>query len=281
MRRATLQHRKTALEQLAQLNKDLRQYWSSLLMDTSCNDLTPRMPLYRFNAHLNLMYHLIFVFVGRSFIVKSPRSQHSPSIPLRNDLVTDCLSSAKALIDLCQNLHDNIGLARCSYTEFTSCCAALVAILAQRISTEEPSLKTPCDKGVKLLKEMSAGNLSRASERQTIDALEMAARKLDEKNNANATTAPGGTYSQYLAWASGQSERSVSSPDQRWYASSQALAGTSDVSWTNSGSAGNGQSAVSGLQANHEGGTFSFDDFEIGDLADVPGLAPWFDFGLQ
>jgi hypothetical protein len=278
MRRGTDQHRTTLLQSLADFNQNLRHDWSTLLDNGSHKDLAPQTPLFRFNIHLSLMYHLTLIFVGRSLIFRNSRSEPATWLNLRDKLVNDCLASATAVVSLSQTLHDTVGLARCSYTEFTSCSAATVAILAQRMFAEEPSLKASCDNGIRLLKEMSVGIFSQSSERLTIGALEMAARKLDEKNSF-PPTAPGGTYSQYLNWALRHSENRDPPASQPWATNSHISADLTDASIGND--LDGAQDQTFGSQASQTGGITTFDGFEIGDIASVPGLESWFDFGLQ
>ena len=221
------------------------------------------------------MYHLTFIFVGRSFILRNPTSDATAWLDLRSELVNDCLTSAKAVVNLSQTLHDTIGLARSSYTEFTSCSAAVVAMLAQRIFTEEPSLKDSCDKGVKLLREMSIGIFSQSSERLTIDKLEMAARRLDEKNSS--VVVAGITYSQYLNWA--LSENTEHSSSHPWDIRTRGFPKSPNTSMNSN--LVNDQNQVLGQQASQMSGDSSFNEFGIGNLASVPGLESLFDFDLQ
>jgi len=267
----------TLLQNLADFNQNLRLHWSTILDNGSRDDLAMQTPLFRFKVHLRLMYHLTFIFVGRSFIFKNSRSAPAAWLDLRDRLVDDCLASAKNVVSLSQTLHDKAGLARCSYTEFTSCSAATVAMLAQRMFAEDSSLKASCDNGVKLLKEMSVGIFSQSSERLTINALEMAARKLDEKNSLSPTV-PGGTYSQYMSWALGHSKN----PDPASQLRDLRCLSSFDMTDASMGiDLDTARDQAFGPQASETGGITIFDGFEIGDIASVPGLEPWFDFGLQ
>ncbi|KAH8657913.1 fungal-specific transcription factor domain-containing protein [Xylariales sp. PMI_506] len=49
----------------------------------------------------------------------------------RSVLVTDCVDAALTVIDTCAQLRNTVGLARASYTEFSSCRAALLVIITQ------------------------------------------------------------------------------------------------------------------------------------------------------
>ena len=96
------------------------------------------------------------MYIGRSFILKKlqnnpPKTGLTVSVSvqakLRTSLVDvdvvqddqallidDCIKHSLIVIELCEKLNRATGLARFSYTEYTSCCAALVAILAASVS---------------------------------------------------------------------------------------------------------------------------------------------------
>lgn len=95
---------------------------------------------------------------------------------MREDLVSDCVGSAIEVINLCQTLHDEVGLAK-SYTEFTSCSASLLVILARRFSSGTTELQAISNRGIRLLKKMPM-DTSPNSDKLTVDALDNAIRDL-------------------------------------------------------------------------------------------------------
>lgn len=206
------------------------------------------------------MYHLIFIFLGRSFILKGGTSEMAENVQMpewtrmRDELVDDCICGALAVIDLCQTLDNEMGLARSSYTEFSSCCAALLAVLARRISVRNTRLQTACDAGIKLLKKMSVGVFSDSSEKLTVEALETAIHRLDSCS-VTSPAASGVAYAQFRQWAMNRQHtlpcNEPATPRQTTTTPQNA-------------------DATQGLYS-----------FGLDDLSSLPGLDQWFEFGLH
>ncbi|KAJ9635494.1 hypothetical protein H2199_008497 [Coniosporium tulheliwenetii] len=287
LKKAPRKFRPTVLGSILQLKRELQQHWQSLPDATFCRDLDPGKPLFRFNIHLALTYHLIHIFIGRSFIfdrtgassTDTPIEQHLAEwTETRNVLVAECVQSAEAVIDLCQVLHDEVGLARASYTESTSCCAALLAVLAQRIS-EGPAdslrLQSVCNKGIKLIKQMSVGIYSANSEKLAVDVLETALHRLDHRGHKEASESTRrSAYARFRDWA----VLRQSGPGEREQA--KALGHTGDLAPV-SHSFDVPEFSQSSLPEDTEWyGDSGCNPFELGELASVPGLDQWFEYGL-
>lgn len=187
--------------------------------------------MFRFNIHLALTYHLAHVFIGRSFIFASPHTDSPHTIPeqgpsewsaLRTSLVSGCVQSALDIVDLCQTLQDQAGLARASYTEFTSCRAALLVILAQRIYERNARLRKASEQGIELLRHMSLGFYAADSEKSAIQAMETAIqametaiRRLDDGSPSDKPGPAGSNVSAYdrfrnwaMLWKNESNEKS-------------------------------------------------------------------------
>lgn len=89
-------------------------------------------------------------------------------------------------IVLLRTLHETTGLARPSYTEFSSCRAALLVMLAQSVNgPQSAELKAAIEMGMQLIRRMAVGNnVSTQSETSVIEALEIAVRRLHEMQEA-------------------------------------------------------------------------------------------------
>lgn len=117
------------------------------------------------------------------------------------------MQSAIDIIDLCQTLHDEVGLARASYTEFTSCRAALLVILAQRLHERSTRLSKASEQGMKLLKHVSLGFYSADAEKSAIEAMETAVRRLSSGDRDQRFEQAGGyeavdsAYDRFRNWA--------------------------------------------------------------------------------
>uniref|UniRef100_A0A093XMG8 Putative transcriptional regulatory protein C3C7.04 n=2 Tax=Talaromyces marneffei PM1 TaxID=1077442 RepID=A0A093XMG8_TALMA len=176
------------LENLLTQRRELIEWWSSLPEETSCRDLNPTSPLFRCNVHLKLDYCLTRIFMGRPFLFSNLRNGNQSSLQktsasrskLRTILVSDCVEAALEIVDLCRLLRDETGLARASYTEFSSCRAALLVILAQSLTKRTERLRNALTQGMGLIKIMSMGIGSARSAVSVIETLERAIRRLED-----------------------------------------------------------------------------------------------------
>ncbi|CAG7939185.1 unnamed protein product [Penicillium olsonii] len=204
------------LERLLNLRKNLVDWWSTLPEEIVCRDLNPGGPLFRSNVHLKLDYCLTRVFIGRPFLfsnIKGLYQTPSQTTPFkgasglaknRATLVTDCVEAALEIIDLCRLLRDETGLARASFTEFSSCRAALLVILAQGLTKRTERLGAALEQGISLIKIMSMGVGSARSAVSVIEALERAIRRLEAWSETQPEMSNGGVvesaYDRFKNW---------------------------------------------------------------------------------
>lgn len=127
----------------------------------------------------------------------SPLKMNSGVSKNRSTLVTDCVEAALEIIDLCRLLRDETGLARASFTEFSSCRAALLVILAQSLTKRTERLREALQKGMGLIKIMSMGVGSARSAVSVIEALERAISRLEEYSASQGTGQSGSHESAY------------------------------------------------------------------------------------
>lgn len=159
----------------------------------------------RLNLHLHLHYERTRLFLGRPFLLVGhetrPSTAQASSDPPpnrhsnRDILVQDSITAALNIIELCQALHRRVGLAQASYsTEFTSCRAAMLVLLAASLSDKSNKLREALCCGLKIIKIMSAGGGDLAtSETRVIEALERAISRLNSyENSSHSTTGPTG-----------------------------------------------------------------------------------------
>ncbi|KAH8689523.1 putative C6 transcription factor [Talaromyces proteolyticus] len=194
LRRCRKWQQPECLEKLLTLRRHLIEWWSSLPEETSCRDLNPSGPLFRPNVHLKLDYCLARIFIGRPFLFSNVKGinfapsqqKSSASRSIRTILVSDCVEAALEIVDLCRLLRDETGLARASYTEFSSCRAALLVILAQSLTKRTERLGNALSQGMGLIKIMSMGVGSAKSAVSVIEALERAIRRLEDWSQSQA-----------------------------------------------------------------------------------------------
>ncbi|PVH72904.1 hypothetical protein DL98DRAFT_659773 [Cadophora sp. DSE1049] len=221
LRRCPAHLRSNYFDQLFKIRSEAQTWWSALPSEIYCRDLDPELPLFRHNIHLNLCFHLNEIYMGRPFIFfadarsPSPRSSDdstpTDSTSLRKrkrkntraTLVADAESAALHVIELCSLLNRHCGLAGASYTEFSSCRAALLVILAQSLNGRKEALKIPLASGMKLIKCIATNIDSVKSEVSVIDALETAIRTLDVSGsfqNGSGKENDNG-YEKFKSWA--------------------------------------------------------------------------------
>ena len=202
------------LKKLAQIRGRLIKWWSSLPQETNSQPADPQSALFRADMHLKLEYCLIRMYVGRPFMF-SQDSGTSPSsevdmlgrsttrISTRAVLIEDCVQAAIEVVDICRSLRDNAGLARASYTEFSSCRAALLVIMAQSLHKRTEELKNALQSGIGMIRMMSAGGESARSEVSLIEAFERAISRMDsftENTQSQLIATEGSAYDRFKDW---------------------------------------------------------------------------------
>lgn len=196
------------LHQLMTIRSRLREWWTALPNEIHCRDLSPNGPLFRCNVHLELNYCVATIYMGRPFILTQMNSSPEESTNgSRSDMIKilaeDSVHAALRVIALCQLLHDSVGLARVSYTEFSSCRAALLALIAQSVNKQTGQLRAALSQGMHLIRQMCMGLESAQSEVAVIEALERARQRLDRSNRLEERTAAQSDsgYNQFKRWA--------------------------------------------------------------------------------
>jgi len=194
-----------AFQNIIKVKERLQTYWHSLPDETYCRDLTSGSPLFRSNIHLALSYHLVHISIGRSFIFDESniKTKDAEWLGLRKELVDDCVASAIAVIDLCQILQDKGSLSKSSYTEFSSCCAAVLALVAKAVSDKSGQLQDVSKRGMELLRNMSTGVFSTSCEKRAVEGLEAAFNRLNHKEDESAKCDEAG-YMQFRNWVAMQ-----------------------------------------------------------------------------
>lgn len=216
LRKYRKEQQQDCLERLLNFRKHLVDWWSTLPEEIVCRDLSAGGPLFRSNVHLKLDYCLTRVFIGRPFLFSnikgiSQTPSQGPSYKgssglskNRATLVTDCVEAALEIIDLCRLLRDETGLARASFTEFSSCRAALLVILAQGLTKRTERLIAALEQGISLIKIMSMGVGSARSAVSVIEALERAIRRLEAWSETQPDMSNGGAvesaYDRFKNW---------------------------------------------------------------------------------
>ena len=195
--------RAASFEELLESYQQHQKWWHSL-PDVATLPTSPSRAM----VHIHLCYHLNVVFLGRPFVfthtkrhgVSSQAATHkgyetTTGLQSKSQtLARAAVQSAQAIVDLCQTLHDSLGLARASYTEFSSCRAAIMTLLAHNldnISADDglqapraPS-SDPLAQGMALIRLMASANVSAQSEVSVLVSLDVAVKRLASKRSSD------------------------------------------------------------------------------------------------
>ncbi|KAF6810619.1 fungal specific transcription factor domain-containing protein [Colletotrichum plurivorum] len=207
------------MAKLVEMKAQLHNWWNSLPESTFCKDPAPGTAVFRPDMHLRLEYCLVRMFAGRPFIFPrestrstasssgspadsaAPRTSSSASkTHPRSVLVADCVDAALCVVETCRLLRASIGLARASYTEFSSCRAALLVIITQCLLRKTDRLREALRDGLAMLKEMSTGGESAKSEMSLIEAFERAIARLDANDESGASSSKESDYARFKKW---------------------------------------------------------------------------------
>jgi hypothetical protein len=229
----------------------IEEWWNSLL----CRDTTPGNPLFRQNSHLKLAYLLIYIYMGRPFMFTDDwKDSQTDNDEPRLILVQNCVQGALQIIETLQSLASHTGLCRASYTEFSSCRAAILVILAERLNSRTTHrFEEELTRGMALIRRMIGGSSSE-SEISYLQSLDAAIRQssLASDNVPQSGTQPS-AYAQFKHWTQAMKSETGSG-------NMTELSSFSPLSFLNSEPGSFGQSRINEvadlIDANWLGGDF-------------------------
>ncbi|KAF2216295.1 hypothetical protein CERZMDRAFT_7314, partial [Cercospora zeae-maydis SCOH1-5] len=180
MLRKSTRLRHTYFERLLQVKGQYLEWWTTAQIPDI--KTTTTRPV----AHLHLSKHMNLVFVGRPFLLNKAKSDMDA--PEQNgqtnvnerwtELADDAIRAAEQIITIEQHMHETIGLAKTSWTEFSSCRAAVLVLLAQCLHEPSQHVLDVLEQGMHLIRYMSSANASTRSETSLMASLETAIRHL-------------------------------------------------------------------------------------------------------
>jgi hypothetical protein len=211
-------------EELFESYQQQQRWWQS----SSDAAILPASPS-RATMHIHLCYHLNVVFLGRPFVFTHGKRHGVPSQVVSRKgyetanwlhsksqtLARAAVQSARAIVDLCQTLHNSLGLARASYTEFSSCRAAIMTLLAHNLDTitaddgvqvSHALINESLDQAMSLIRLMASANISAQSEVSVLASLDAAIKRLAEKRSSDNLMRAGAPvevrpYDNLASWA--------------------------------------------------------------------------------
>lgn len=200
----------------------------------------------RAELHTRLDCCLLEIFIGRPFILvhlDNPsgydiqRGQVNENVPAasahrdkspiqpsadQEALVQDCISAAKAAIEICHFMQTGVmGLTRSSYIEYSSCRAALLVLIAYSISCRTNQFSEMLQRGFDAIREMALTGDSARSEISLLETLEAALHHLhtfdsdSQSPSADDTHALRGDYDGFVRWYESQKSSGESSTNAR------------------------------------------------------------------
>jgi len=142
------------------------------------------------------------MFIGRPFILAhrhARTSEHfkdgnaaSPEVRRRKAseshsqwdfLVQNCVAAAKEVISICQIMQTgDMGLAKSSYAEYSSCRASLLVLIAYSICYRTNEFASTLQVGLQAIREMASAGDSARSEVSLLETLEAALHRLNVFN---------------------------------------------------------------------------------------------------
>ncbi|KAH3920577.1 hypothetical protein HBI56_071890 [Parastagonospora nodorum] len=151
----------------------------------------------RANLHARLECCLLHMFIGRPFILAHHQRQagtqcrHADAVeetlqpPVHSAhsqwdfLIQDSISAANEAIDICHLMRtSDIGLAKSSYAEYSSCRASLMVLIAHSICCRTNEHSEALRKGLDAIKEMASVGESARSEVSLLEDLEEALQSI-------------------------------------------------------------------------------------------------------
>ncbi|TQV93268.1 C6 transcription factor (PrnA) [Cordyceps javanica] len=198
------------VKKLAQLQCELVEWWEGHGDTAFCNSEQPRSGAFRPKMHMRLEYCMVRMFLGRIFILpqdgpldsgnRSTPSSDMTSRSPRSTLVRDCVEAALSVVDACRIIARSVGLARASYTEFSSCRAALLVITTQCLTQNTDRFRQALRDGVVMLKDMSSGSQSWHSEASLIEAFERAIASMKKTRHTETADSGESDYAKFKKW---------------------------------------------------------------------------------
>ncbi|KAL3457341.1 fungal-specific transcription factor domain-containing protein [Aspergillus heterothallicus] len=248
------------LERLMQIRTHVEQWWNSL----PCRDTTPGSPSFRQNSHLKLAYLLIYIYMGRPFMFTDDwKDSRNDNTEPRNVLVQSCLQSALEIVETLSSLASNTGLCRASYTEFSSCRAALLVILAERLNSRTTHrFEEELARGMALIRRMTGGSSSE-SEISYLQSLDAAIRQssMAQEEMPGSSHQPS-AYAQFKHWTQAMKSETGCSGNMT------EISSFSPLSFLNSEPGSFGQPRINGV-ADLIDADWLGSDFQLGPDADA------------
>lgn len=187
---------RTILNRIKLMKTNFQGRWSPPQRDVPLVSTSSQVEQLKSRAeiHARLECCLLHMFIGRPFIlahrqvragivVPSPSKASRATAPEPHAqwtfLVQDCVAAAKEVISLCHTLQTGrMGLAKSSYTEYSSCRASLLVLIAYSTCYRTNEFASTLQRGLDAIREMASVGDSARSEVSLLETLEAALHRL-------------------------------------------------------------------------------------------------------
>ncbi|KZM21391.1 DNA binding [Ascochyta rabiei] len=186
----------TILSRIKLMKTNLRGSWVPPCKEAQSASTANRVeqPISRAKMHSRLECCLLHMFIGRPFILAHRQRRADVIAPQASEasrtkaveshmqwdfLVQDCIAAAKEVISCCHGLQiGGMGLAKSSYTEYSSCRASLLVLIAYSICYRTNEFSNTLRRGLDAIREMASVGDSARSEVCLLERLESALHRL-------------------------------------------------------------------------------------------------------
>ncbi|OAP56377.1 hypothetical protein AYL99_09556 [Fonsecaea erecta] len=122
----------------------------------------------RVTAHLDIMYQMIWIYIGRGASLRLARERirqldgvsdpKLPMIPVSQKLSERCTDAACTIVEWIDLLRSRKRLAKFSHTDFHSCSSAIIALLLNEMRDPHMRYRSAIERGIEALRFMASGS---------------------------------------------------------------------------------------------------------------------------
>ncbi|OQV01250.1 Fungal specific transcription factor domain-containing protein [Cladophialophora immunda] len=162
----------------------------------------------RVTAHLDIMYQMIWIYIGRGASLRLARQRSSQTDGVRGsdqplNLVSQklserCTDAAYTIIEWIDLLKNRNRLAKFSHTDFHSCSSAIIALLLDEVLDPRRRYRSTIERGIDALRFMASGSQLAKDALQLVERLQAGVRKSDEHNESRSQRQDGSTSQDYF-----------------------------------------------------------------------------------
>ncbi|KAJ9643659.1 hypothetical protein H2204_001804 [Knufia peltigerae] len=138
----------------------------------------------RATAHLDIMYQIIWIYIGRAALLRLVRKRLRQSdgggksdLSTTEKLADKCVNAAHSIIEWIDLLSSHNKLAKFSWTDFHSCSSAIIVILLNEVLRTRDLSSSTIDHGIDALRFMASGSRLARDGLHLVERLRASVRK--------------------------------------------------------------------------------------------------------